>query len=234
MATRKAQSLVQAGAVVRIVAPTLTAELTDLADGGRIEHRRHEYRPADLDGCTLAVAATNDTALNRLIADDATAAGILVNVVDAPEHSSFTVPATAHRGRVSVSVSTDGASPVLARHLRDQVDRLLGDQWGAVADVLHAARGALIQAIPDPAERSAAVSRLLRDGLDEQVGDRPDPAAIVAAAMAEPIGHVALIGAGPGDPGLFTLRGAALLGRADVVVHDRLGTEQVLQLARPE
>ena len=234
MATRKVQSLVAAGAVVHVVAPSLTAQLTDLVTSGRIEHRTHEYRPSDLDGCTLAVAATNDTALNRLIADDATAASILVNVVDAPEHSSFTVPATTRRGRVSVSVSTDGASPVLARHLRDQVDRLLGDEWGAVADALHAARGALIQALPDPAERSAAVSRLLRDGLDERVGDHPDPASVVAAALAEPIGHVALIGAGPGDAGLFTLRGAALLGRADVVVHDRLGTEQVLQLARPE
>ena len=234
MATRKVQSLVAAGAVVHVVAPSLTAQLTDLVTSGRIEHRTHEYRPSDLDGCTLAVAATNDTALNRLIADDATAASILVNVVDAPEHSSFTVPATTRRGRVSVSVSTDGASPVLARHLRDQVDRLLGDDWGAVADALHAARGALIQALPDPAERSAAVSRLLRDGLDERVGDQSDPASVVAAALAEPIGHVALIGAGPGDAGLFTLRGAALLGRADVVVHDRLGTEQVLQLARPE
>ena len=234
MATRKVQSLVAAGAVVHVVAPSLTAQLTDLVTSGRIEHRTHEYRPSDLDGCTLAVAATNDTALNRLIADDATAASILVNVVDAPEHSSFTVPATTRRGRVSVSVSTDGASPVLARHLRDQVDRLLGDEWGAVADALHAARGALIQALPDPAERSAAVSRLLRDGLDERVGDQSDPASVVAAALAEPIGHVALIGAGPGDAGLFTLRGAALLGRADVVVHDRLGTEQVLQLARPE
>ena len=234
MATRKVQSLVAAGAVVHVVAPSLTAQLTDLVTSGRIEHRTHEYRPSDLDGCTLAVAATNDTALNRLIADDATAASILVNVVDAPEHSSFTVPATTRRGRVSVSVSTDGASPVLARHLRDQVDRLLGDEWGAVADALHAARGALIQALPDPAERSAAVSRLLRDGLDERVGDHPDPASVVAAALAEPIGHVALIGAGPGDAGLLTMRGAALLGRADVVVHDRLGTEQVLQLARPE
>ncbi len=234
VATRKVRSLLAAGAVVHVVAPRLTTELTALVADGRVAHRSHEYRPSDLDGCILAVAATNDSALNRLIADDATAARILVNVVDAPEHSSFTVPATAHRGRVSVSVATDGASPVLSRHLRDQVDRALGDEWGAVADALHDARSALITALPDPTERAAAVSRLLRDGLGERIGDLADPAEIVAAATAAPVGHVALIGAGPGDPGLFTLRGAALLGRADVVVHDRLGTEQVLELARPD
>lgn len=233
VATRKVRSLLTAGARVRVVAPRLTAPLIHLREQGRIEHRAHEYRPSDLDGCALAVAATNDTALNRLVADDATAGNVLVNVVDAPEHSSFIVPATARRGRVSVSVSTDGASPVLARHLRDEIHRMLGDNWSAVADALHEARGALIHALPDPTERSAAVSRLLRDGLDERLHEVAFITAdIVTAMTAEPVGHVALIGAGPGDPGLLTLRGAALLGRADVVVHDRLGTEQILPLAR--
>lgn len=234
VATRKVQSMLSAGAAIRVVAPRLTVRLTELVDQGHVEHRDHEYRPADLEGCALVVAATNDRALNRLIADDAFAANILVNVVDAPEHSSFIVPSTARRGRVSVSVSTDGASPVLATHLRDEVDRMLGHQWGAVADVLHDARAALIEAIPDPAERALAVSRLLRDGIDERIdAGTLDSAELVRAAMAAPVGHVALIGAGPGDPGLLTLRGAALLGRADVVVHDRLGTERVLALAHP-
>jgi uroporphyrin-III C-methyltransferase/precorrin-2 dehydrogenase/sirohydrochlorin ferrochelatase len=226
--------MLSAGAAVRVVAPRLTVRLTELLAQGRIEHRDHEYRPADLDNCALAVAATNDRALNRLIADDACAANILVNIVDAPELSSFIVPSTANRGRISVSVSTDGASPVLATHLRDEIDRMLGHQWSAVADALHDTRAALIEAIPDPAERSLAVSRLLRDGIDERIGagtiGRDE---LVSAAMATPVGHVALIGAGPGDPGLLTLRGAALLGRADVVVHDRLGTERVLPLAHP-
>jgi uroporphyrin-III C-methyltransferase/precorrin-2 dehydrogenase/sirohydrochlorin ferrochelatase len=234
VATRKVQSMLSAGAAVRVVAPRLTVRLTELLAQGRIEHRDHEYRPADLDNCALAVAATNDRALNRLIADDACAANILVNIVDAPELSSFIVPSTANRGRISVSVSTDGASPVLATHLRDEIDRMLGHQWSAVADALHDTRAALIEAIPDPAERSLAVSRLLRDGIDERIGagtiGRDE---LVSAAMATPVGHVALIGAGPGDPGLLTLRGAALLGRADVVVHDRLGTERVLPLAHP-
>ncbi len=233
VATRKVRTLLDAGADVRVVAPRLTRALAELAECGAIEHRPREYRVADLTGCTLAIAATDDRALNTLVADDAGATGILVNVVDDPQLSSFTLPATLARGRVSVAVTTRGASPVLARHIRDQIAHTLGDEWAVVADVLATSREDLKLALPDTDERSAAVARLLRGDLVDRIlaGVIPDGAEIVDELVAAPVGHVALVGAGPGDPGLLTLRGATLLRRADVIVHDRLGTDAILPLA---
>ncbi len=234
--TLRARKLLDAGAQVRVVSPVLTDQLQSLVDAGVVaDHRAHEYRPDDLDGCVLVIAATNDPALNRLIADDAQAAGVFVNVVDAPEHSTFAVPATLTRGALTVAVTTGGASPVLARHVRQELEMVIGSEWGALAHLLGNAREQLKEAFPDPAERAAAVEQLLRSPIADLLasGAHDRAAELVRDSLdgTPPAGHVALVGAGPGDPELLTVRAATLIRRAEAIVHDRLGTESVLPLA---
>ncbi len=137
IAARKVAGLVAAGAVVRVVAPDVGDEL-DRATVAEL--RRRPYEPADLDGVRLVVTATGDAAVDARVAADATAAGIWVNAADQPADCTFILPAIARHGPVSIAVSTDGASPALARRLRDRAGALLTEEVVALAADLAARR----------------------------------------------------------------------------------------------
>lgn len=121
VASRKADGLLAAGAVVTVVAPQVLADLRErvLAAGGAVRERG--YEPSDLDGHRLVMTATDVPAVNAQVAADATARQLFVNSADDPENCSFTLPAVTRRGAVIAAVGTDGASPALARHLRDRI-----------------------------------------------------------------------------------------------------------------
>jgi precorrin-2 dehydrogenase/sirohydrochlorin ferrochelatase len=121
VAARKAEGLAAAGAAVTVIAPDVVAELDAIAV--RIERRA--YAPGDLDAYRLVITATNDPAVNAQVSADATAAGIWVNSADDPDNCSFILPAVARRGRVTVAVSTGGASPALASRLRRDIAETL-------------------------------------------------------------------------------------------------------------
>jgi precorrin-2 dehydrogenase / sirohydrochlorin ferrochelatase len=143
VAARKVAGLAGAGAVVRVVAPEVGAEL----DRGQVDelHQRR-YQPGDLDGIRLVVTATGDPAVDAAVAADATAAGIWVNAADQPADCTFILPAVARNGPLTVAVSTDGASPALARRVRDRAAELLTDDVVALAGEL-AARRAAVRAV---------------------------------------------------------------------------------------
>jgi len=117
VASRKAKALVEAGAVVTVVAPDVDDELAELV---AVVHRR-SYAATDIEGHRLVLTATNDASVNAAVAADATAAGLWVNSADDPANCSFILPAVARRDPVVVSVSSGGASPALASHLRDEI-----------------------------------------------------------------------------------------------------------------
>jgi len=117
VATRKAEGLVAAGARVTVVAPLVREELVAIA----AEVRRRAYQPSDIDGHRLVMTATDDPEVNARVADDATRAGVWVNSADDPANCTFILPAVARRGPLVVSVSSGGASPALATHLRDEI-----------------------------------------------------------------------------------------------------------------
>lgn len=129
VAERKVRSLLDAGARVVVVSPTLTAGLAELASGGTIDHLAREYRAGDLAGAFLAYAATDDEALHATIAGEARAAAVLLNVVDHPTLCDFIVPAVLNRGDLAVAVSTSGSSPALAARIRSDIDRALGPEY---------------------------------------------------------------------------------------------------------
>lgn len=162
VARRKAEGLVAAGADVLVVAP----EVGEMPEGAVIERRA--ARLADLDGAVLAVCATDDPAANAALAREARRRGVLVNVVDDPDAGDFTVPAVLRRGALQVGVSTGGASPALARRLRDELAGHVGDEYGALAAVL-----AELRAAWEPRAKAAGVPPAARHAAWNAVLDMP-------------------------------------------------------------
>lgn len=134
---RKVAGLAAAGAAVRLVAIDVTAHLDP---SHVVEIRQRPFEPADLDGVRLVVTATGDAHTDRSVANEARDRGIWTNAADQPDDCGFVLPAIARRGRVTVSVSTDGASPALASYLRDRFAELLTDEVADLAEMLAARR----------------------------------------------------------------------------------------------
>ncbi|MFP5451640.1 MAG: bifunctional precorrin-2 dehydrogenase/sirohydrochlorin ferrochelatase [Thermoleophilia bacterium] len=162
VATEKVEKLLDHGAAVRLVSPDLTPELREMVRDGRI-HELHErtYEPSDLDGCFMVIAATNLDAVNRMIWQDAEALNILCNVVDVPPMCNFIVPSIVRRGELAIAISTGGASPVVAKHIRRDLEATYGPEWEALVDLLREVRDELKVRYLDMPSRRVAVERLM-------------------------------------------------------------------------
>lgn len=236
----KIRLLLKAGARVRVVAPQAHAEIEDLAAQGAIEIQGGGFVAGDLRGQTLAIVASGDEALDARVAGAARSAGVPVNVVDRPHLSSFTVPALIDRDPVVVAVSTGGTAPILARKLRAQIEALLPARLGNLATLAERFRDAVKATRPGAGERRVFWESFFESPVAEDALAGRDAAAREKALAlvnrtpreAETLGSVAIVGAGPGDPDLLTLRAAELLQRADVIVYDKLVGPEVLDRAR--
>jgi precorrin-2 dehydrogenase / sirohydrochlorin ferrochelatase len=136
VAERKVIALLEAGAVVTVVAPETTDGLKAMQREGRIRIEKRTYRPGEAVAFVVTVAATDDNDTNRTVAADAKGAGRLVNVVDVPELCNFIVPSTVRRGELVVAISTGGGSPALARRLREEIDAHIPQSFAALLDIL--------------------------------------------------------------------------------------------------
>ncbi|WHZ20220.1 MAG: siroheme synthase [Rhodanobacteraceae bacterium] len=239
VARRKIESLLEAGAAVTVNAASLEPELREWSDAGRVRWLRGAFQPAWLDGMWLVVAASGDATLDRRVAEAAHARRILVNVVDDAEASSFHVPARVRRGRLQVAISSGGAAPVLARRLRERLETELDESLGALTGLFTRERARIRRRFPQAEERRRFFQSLLDGDVPRLLRTRADAAAQAAfdAALANGAssprrGSVALVGAGPGDPGLLTLKALRALQEADVILHDRLIGPAILDLAR--
>jgi uroporphyrin-III C-methyltransferase/precorrin-2 dehydrogenase/sirohydrochlorin ferrochelatase len=240
VAARKVALLLRADARVTVFAPELGESLGRLAQEGKIEHRREAFRPAMLDGSVLAVAATDDEAVNRAVYEAAVARNIPVNVVDRPELCTFIMPSIIDRSPVIAAVSTGGASPVLARLIRARLESLIPAGLGRLARLAANFRGKVKERIERPERRRHFWEEVLQGHIAELVYSGQDAAARAALEkkleMEEgdraPVGEVYLVGGGPGDPDLVTFRALRLMEKADVVVYDRLVSPEVLELVR--
>ena len=238
IARRKVQALLPTGAKVRVGAVRLDPELAQWAAEGRLEVIAGEFEPAWLDGAWLVIAATDDPAINRAVAEAAEARRIWANVVDDAELSSVHLPARVERSPVQIAISSGGGAPMLARHLREQLETQFDESLGALAELLTHARERIRTRLPDIAARRRFFDRVLQGpipGLLRRGETARARRAFIAALEQRPTpirGSVALVGAGPGDPGLLTLRALRVLNEADVILHDRLVSTEVLALAR--
>lgn len=240
VAERKVESLLGAGGKVTVISPGLNQRLTDLRQLGRIAWREKPFEPGDVEGFCLAVAATDERPVNERVSRAARDRKIPVNVVDCPELCTFIFPAIVDRSPVVVALSTGGSSPVLARLLRVKLEALIPPAYGALARLANRFRGRVRQAIADGELRR----RFWEDILQGEVADlvlagREEDAAIRLEARLEDTGRakagmVFLVGAGPGDPDLLTLRALRLMQEADVVVYDRLVSPEIMALVRKD
>ncbi|HKZ73709.1 MAG TPA: siroheme synthase CysG [Steroidobacteraceae bacterium] len=240
IATRKVELLLRCEAHVTVVAPQLHRELRELLALAARRFLRHVASPFEarhLDGAALVIAATDSPETNAAVAAEARARALPVNVVDDPVLSTFILPAIIDRAPVVVAVGTGGSSPVLARRLRAQIESLLPARLGGLARFLGRHREAVRNRVP-PARRRAFWERVLDGSIATRVlaGDDEGAARSLAESLERSAeaegGEVYLIGAGPGDPDLLTLRALQLLQRADVILHDRLVPAAVLDRAR--
>ncbi len=239
VAARKSRQLLAAGAQVTVVAPRLDAELAAAVTSHRIRHWPRQFTPELIGTHWLIVAATGNRAVNEQVAIAATEALRFCNVVDDPELSSFIMPAVVDRSPIVIAVSTGGAAPVLARLLRQRIEDWLPARIDRLARWAGRRRITVKHRITDQLARlrfwenvldGAAADALLNNDIER--ANRALDAEIEAAGNGAPPGVAWLVGAGPGDPGLLTRRGAELLRRADVVLYDRLVSPAIIALAR--
>ncbi len=245
VAQRKIDLLLRCGADITVVAPELREDLTQYAAAGRIRHVAEAFQPHHLDGARIAIGATDRKAVNTAVSEAARARAIPINVVDDPVLSTFIFPAIIDRSPVVVAVGSAGNAPVLTRWVREQIEALLPATLGALAKFIGERRKAVQLALMPSARRpfwerivaGKVGSHVLRGDERCAQGDfeRELHATRLTASAATGnagLGEVYLIGAGPGDPDLLTLRALQLLQRADVVLYDRLVPPAVLERCR--
>jgi uroporphyrin-III C-methyltransferase / precorrin-2 dehydrogenase / sirohydrochlorin ferrochelatase len=238
VAERKIAALLGAQAQVTVNAHELTPQLQRWVNEGRIAYRADAFQNSWLDRIWLVIAATSDHGLNRQIAGFAESRRIFVNVVDDAALSSFHVPAVVDRSPLTIAISSGGESPMLARLLRERLETLLDHSLGALATLTARLRKRIRLRHPEMAARRRFYEDLFAGPVATLLRQDQPKAALAAAedalatASIESSGSVVLVGAGPGDPGLLTLRALRALNEADVILHDRLVSTEVLELAR--
>jgi uroporphyrin-III C-methyltransferase/precorrin-2 dehydrogenase/sirohydrochlorin ferrochelatase len=204
VAERKIEALVAASARITVISPEVTPAIEAWAAEGRLSIALRPYRAGDLAGVRLAYAATSDAQVNQAIRDEARAQGVWLNAVDKPALCDFISPATVRRGDLTLAVSTNGRAPALAKQIRQDLEHVYGPEYAG-----------LVEAMGEARDRAKAES--------DAAGPGPGHAA----------GMVYLVGAGPGDVELITVKGRRLLERADTIVYDALVDPRLLDVCRP-
>ena len=239
VAARKVFMLLRAGARVTVIAPELCTELQGHAGRGEIEYLAREFTPADIDGRVVVIAATDQREVNRLVSETANARGIPVNVVDDPELCRFITPSIVDRSPVQIAISTGGASPVLARLLRSRLETWIPAAYGRLARLVESYRERVKQRFSGSDEirrfwediLAGPVAERLIAGQDREARELLEEA-VERGAAPDMRGEVFLVGAGPGDPELLTFKALRLMQLADVVVYDRLVSQEIRDLVR--
>nr|WP_217486353.1 siroheme synthase CysG [Acinetobacter seifertii] len=238
IALRKATLLAKAGAIIDIVAPAIEDQLLQLVTTTNGQHFVEVFSEKFLSTpYRLVIAATNDPQVNKTVFEQCEVRNLLVNSVDDIPHCRFMVPAIIDRSPLVISVASNGTSPVLSRQIRTQLETSIPHGMGRLAEFSGKWRNKVKEKISNPDERRIFWENLYASPLKEQVfNDNLD----VADSMLEqalqawkaPKGEVYLVGAGPGDPELLTLKALRLMQQADVVIYDRLVSQPILELCR--
>ncbi len=243
VAVRKARLLLKAGAQLVVVSLAVNDELRALVEaepGSSIALR--EFAHTDLDDCRLVIAATDDRPLNQQISEAARQRQIPVNVVDDPELCSFITPAIIERGDLTLAVSSAGKAPVLARLVRTKIEQLIPPAYGRLAGLANQFRDRVKTLFSDTEQRryfwddtlQGPIANLVLNGQQQQAEQQLSAQldSIEAEGSADKVGEVYLVGGGPGDPELLTIKALRLMQQADVVLYDRLISDEVMELVR--
>lgn len=239
VAARKIDLLLRAGAKVRIVAQTLTPELEQRRQTEQVIWLAQSFDAHQLDDVFLVIAATDDAALNRRVFEQADQRHLFANVVDDQPKCSFIFPSIVDRSPIVVAISSSGKAPVLARLLREKLETLLPASLGKMANIA----GQWRERVKTRFSSMTARRRFWETIFDGRfatlvtAGQLPEAEQVLQQQLDSPEfnpqnGEVILVGAGPGDAGLLTLRGLQVMQQADVVLYDHLVSDEVLDLVR--
>jgi uroporphyrin-III C-methyltransferase/precorrin-2 dehydrogenase/sirohydrochlorin ferrochelatase len=236
VALDKIGSLLKTGLKLRVVAPEARAEVQKLAAEGKLEWVQREFEPADLDGNFIVIAATDVPAVNAEVHRGAVARGIFCNSVDDIPNCDFFFGSVVSRGDLQIAISTAGESPAVAQRLRREIDEQLPEDLGPWLASLGQLRREVLATHPPGEARKSLLHQLAQRQVCES---RSCPSRQLAFAQrtnqgredspAEK-GRVSLVGAGPGDPDLLTVKAARLIRTADVILHDDLVPRAILDL----
>ncbi|HEU5351532.1 MAG TPA: siroheme synthase CysG [Terracidiphilus sp.] len=240
VALDKLSSLLPTGVLLRVIAPHARPEIQTLAAEGRLEWVQRAFAPSDLDGVFLAIAATDDAAVNAAVYQAALDRNIPCNSVDDIPNCDFFFGSVVRRGALQIAISTSGESPAVAQRLRREIDAQLPADLGPWLENLGELRREVLVTHPRGEARKALLHQLAQMPLCDSAtcptrqlaraplaasGPSPNPGLAPAKAF--------LVGAGPGDPDLLTVKALRLLQSAQVVLHDDLVPDDILRLAPP-
>ncbi|MBV8044222.1 siroheme synthase CysG [Pluralibacter sp.] len=238
VAERKARLLLDAGAKLTVNALDFAPQFRVWADADMLTLVEGEFNEALLDASWLAIAATDSDTVNARVSAAAESRRIFCNVVDAPKQASFIMPSIIDRSPLMVAVSSGGTSPVLARLLREKLESLLPLHLGQVAHYAGLLRARVKRQFATVGERRRFWEKLfVNDRLAQSLANQDHKAVeeTTETLLGEPLEHrgeVVLVGAGPGDAGLLTLKGLQQIQQADIVVYDRLVSDDIMNLVR--
>ena len=241
IATRRARVLIKAGAQLQVVAMEASPEIISLAERGGGSVAIRKWQPEDIaPHLTLIIAATDNPEINREIHHLATQHKIPVNVVTEAALCDFTFPNIIDRDPITIAVSSGSASPILAKILGERIDSLIPAGYGKLAALVGKYRQLVRSTFATVAERKMFWQKILTGSVAETIfsGNAEKADGLFHQALENPElltkGEVYLIGAGPGDPDLLTFRAFRLLQQADVVLYDRLVSDQILDQINPD
>ena len=242
VAARKLKMLCEAEAEVAVIAPELCDEVQTLCDLHGLQVKARNFKDEDITGQQLVIAASNDTRLNNHIGALARQRNILVNVSNDFKQGDVVLPSIINRDPIQIAVSTGGASPVLARQLRSNLERSTPSAYGTLATIVEKYRGKAKQIL----KTDKTIRRFWEEVVQGPIAEMVFAGKIDAAEQAlvkkltdknisqQISGEVYLVGAGPGDPDLLTFRALRLMQQADAVVYDRLVSDQIMELVRKD
>lgn len=234
VAARKLDTLLKHGVTCRVVAASVNDDFRQLAEENDVSIELRSFAPFDLDGVNLVIAATNDREVNKHIAAACASRSVMVNVVDDYALSTATFPAIVNRSPVLVAISTDGRSPTLARRIKSKLEVHLSEGLGRLAEYISTKRDELGGQASRPlwdALIDSSIPDLLERG-NEEGAERQFERLQSGDSLKS--GLVSLVGAGPGDPSLLTLKAIRCMERADVVYYDNLVSSDVLERVRKD
>lgn len=232
----KAEMLAAAGADVEVYAEHPCEDLVALAaepPAGQVILMERTWQASDLEGASIAVGGLEGGEAKEFAAA-ARAHGVPVNIIDAPQFSDFSFGTIVNRAPVTIAIGTDGTAPVLAQAIRAKIEALLHPSLGAWAESARGLRNRIKSRLPMGQSRRALWQRFAGAALAARAVPGAGEVDAILSKAPTTAGLVTLVGAGPGDPELLTLKGMRALQSADVILYDRLVSPEILEFARRE
>ncbi|MEM6683143.1 MAG: siroheme synthase CysG [Pseudomonadota bacterium] len=229
----KVRLLSKTPARLQVFGVHIAPALANLVAAGKAEWLQRAATLDDLKAMRFVFIAAEDEAERQALVDLARRSGALVNVVDVTEDCEFITPALVERGPLSIAISSDAKAPALSRAVKGLLERSLPQALGSMGDLIDSVRLTLKKAFPDTDARRRFLDALI-EGRFGTISNAAElqPYIDDAAGAAPPQGRIAIVGAGPGDPDLLTIKAHRYMQQADVIVHDKLVSDDILDLAR--